>query len=110
MGRAGASAWHQTRDGTLTRGIPALTRRSVWCYNERVVAYGAILALASIVLTILYAIDAEGSIYGRGVAAAGVIVSFVLPASPVGQVCSVLLQFAVSVFVLLRMKLLAADR
>ena len=72
-------------------------------------AYGAILALASVSLAILYAVDAEASIYGRGVAAAGVIASFVLPASTVGQVISVLLQFAVSVFVLVRMKLLAAN-
>ena len=72
--------------------------------------YGIILALASIVLTVRYAIDAEASFYGRLVAIASTVASFVLPASTVGQVVRVLLQLSVSLFVLVRMKLLAADR
>jgi len=38
------------------------------------------------------------------------VASFVLPGSTVGQVVRVLLQLSVSLFVLVRMKLLAADR
>lgn len=72
--------------------------------------YGIILALASIVLTVRYAIDAEASFYGRLVAIASTVASFVLPGSTVGQVVRVLLQLSVSLFVLVRMKLLAADR
>jgi hypothetical protein len=69
-----------------------------------------VLAVASVILAVLYAVDAEASPYGRLLAAVGIIASFVLPASAVGQVLSVLLQVAVSVFVLARMKLLAASR
>lgn len=72
--------------------------------------YGIILALASIVLAVRYAIDAEASVYGRLAAIAATVVSFVLPGSAVGQVATVLLQLSVSLFVLVRMKLLAVGR
>jgi hypothetical protein len=74
------------------------------------VPYRTILALAAIVLAIRYVVDAEASVYGRVVAAVATVASFTLPGSIAGQVLSVLSQLAVSVFVLVRMKLLAASR
>jgi len=74
------------------------------------VPYGTILALASVLLTVRYVVDADASLYGRLVASAATLASFVLPGSIAGQIVSVLLQLAVSVFVLVRVKLLAARR
>jgi hypothetical protein len=67
------------------------------------VPYGTILAVASIVLAVLYGVDSEASVFGRVVAAMATLASFVLPGSIAGQVLSVLLRLAVSLFVLVRM-------
>jgi len=72
--------------------------------------YSLILAFASVVLTVRYAADSDASLYGRLIAVVATVVSFAVPGSTVGQVVSILLRLAVSVFVLVRIKLLAPSR
>jgi len=72
--------------------------------------YALILAFASVVLTVRYAADPEASVYGRVIAVVATVASFAVPGSTAGQIVGVLLRLGVSVFVLVRIKLLAPSR
>jgi hypothetical protein len=70
--------------------------------------YRTVLTLACVVLAVRYVLDTNASIRGRAILGAVVVGSFSLPDSVNGQVIGILAQLAVSLFVLLRLKVMAS--
>ena len=72
--------------------------------------YQTVLAVACVVLAMLYLLDTDASLLGRVAVAVTTLASFLMPASTLGHILGIVAQLGVALFGLFRLKLLSADQ